>query len=185
MSTNPVSGDNSAAALANQVNSVIRDVQGLQTVNVFKDETGTRRVLLGKQGDGSYGLKVSQPTFDVYTAADDDLIFNSSNNVPKIVVSDTATIDATSSTAGSAITETVPHNLGYVPAFWAYFSAGGFYYQIPNATGWGASGGVMTFTNWLFASVDANNIYLTFIPSSTGNLGTFPIKYYLLQESAS
>ena len=185
MGNTPTNSDSSASQVTNQINGVARDLQALQTTQIFKDDTGTRRVLLGKGADGFYGLKVSQEGVDVFSAANDDLVFNSDQNVFKIVSSGTSIIDATSATAGVAISNTVAHNLGYIPAFQAYYSAGGFFYQLPNSTGWGASGGVMTFTNWIFAAVDDTNIYLYFIPSASGDIGLFPVKYYLLQETAN
>jgi len=180
MATTPTNSSSSSAQVTNQVNNVAREVQAMQTVQVFKDDAGTRRVILDKDG-----LRTSPVGVDVFTAGNDELTFNSNQNVFKIVASGTSTINASSATAGAIITNTVAHNLGYIPAFQAYYSLSGYNYQLPNSTGWGASGGAVTFVNWLFAATDDTNIYINMIPASSGDLGLYTVKYYLLQETAN
>lgn len=203
MPITPATGDSSSSQIANQLNTLARDVQGLQQVQVFKDETGTRRVLLGKQGDGSYGLKVSKPTFDVYDATDSNLIFNSSQNVFKIVQSDTVsqTLTNTANVVSGAEANNpqiwpIPHNLGFSPAFLVYMTApagfveGSALFQLPHTTFFndGTVNDGFFFTHF-HATADSTNLYIKYnhlvntdySPSSP----TFTIRYYLLQETAN
>ena len=195
MSTPIISGDAKPAQIANSLNGAIRDLQSLQTVNVFKDETGTPVVILDKNG-----LKTTAPGggIDVTTAGNEDFTFNSNNNVFKIVQSGTNTLpDATATTgaagAGAAdVATSVAHGLSYIPAVLAFVTSAGNYLQIPfiyGVTFSGASGGmgVVRYS----VSVDATHIYFnTEIEFWAGsaqsvNAGGLPVKYYLLQETAN
>jgi len=40
-------------------------LENINQTQIFKDETGVRRIILGKLPDGTYGLVISKPTFDV------------------------------------------------------------------------------------------------------------------------
>jgi hypothetical protein len=128
--------------------------------------------LLGKGANNFYGLKVSKPGIDVYTAPDSDLIFNSSQNVFKIVQS--GTVDIVTG-AGEANDVTVTHNLGYAPVVIAYLQlTDGIITPIPQYVG-------SSYT-WL----TSNPVNVKFVYSATtpGATATWTIKYYFLQESA-
>lgn len=56
------------------------------------DGTGTRRLLAGTYPDGSVKIKLSQDTYDVATATDDQLIWSSDFNMFKIVKTGTLSI---------------------------------------------------------------------------------------------
>lgn len=85
MSVTPVNSSSSQAAVANTINSIAQELEAMKNVQIFKDDTTTRRVLLGKGADGFYGIKVSKENSDVFSAADDDLLFSSSFNNESIV----------------------------------------------------------------------------------------------------
>jgi hypothetical protein len=76
---------NDLNSIVTQINTNLLDLKNNEVTTVIKDDTGTRRVLLGKGADGFYGIKVSKVGNDVYSAADDDLIFSSSFNNESIV----------------------------------------------------------------------------------------------------
>lgn len=55
----------STAAIVNSLNNTTREVNRLQTVQVFKDSSGKRRIIFGKLPDGTYGLAISKEGYDV------------------------------------------------------------------------------------------------------------------------
>lgn len=190
-----VSGQASNGDIANSLNAAIREQNAMQQTQIFKDDTGTRRVLLGKGADDFYGLKVSQPGEDVYTAEDDELVFNSDNNVLKIVFSGTAAQTVASLAQDATDTVTVAHNLGYIPAAIIYLNGTGSTYltadrhytppvTVPVKVGATYYPGVIhTF------ELDSTNIYFKVTNSSAAtpitDIGTVNWKYYLLQETAN
>lgn len=197
MSTAKVSGDASNGQIANSVNSLIRDVEGMQTTQIFKDDAGTRRVLLGRGANGFYGLKVSEDGIDVFDAADEDLVFNSNNNVFKIVSSgfiNSPAVTIAAPGAGNFGTDTqysanVSHGLGYAPIVLGFTADGGYYKPLPLA---GSTAGSATSAFWqeLFVVADATNVYvgyhiMTYGQAISAAAGFYRVKYYLLQESAS
>ena len=75
--------------------------------NVIIINDGTYdRILIGKIGATTYGIKVSKPGFDVKTATDDQLVMSSEFLSLKIAHSDAPISNGN-----------YPHNLGYAPAF--------------------------------------------------------------------
>jgi len=181
-------------AVVNQVNQNIAQLKVQDTTNIFKDDSGTRRVLLGKGKDGFYGLKVSQEGTDVYDGSNEDMTFNSDNNVFKVVGTGTLTItEATINTGGAnygtgtPVSVSVAHGLDYAPAIVAFWDNGGTYSSIPRTLmGTVSSGAFAQFH--VAISVDATNV--------TGSMTSFgynvntsqpatTIKYYLFQETAS
>ncbi len=84
--------------------------------------------LFGLDDAGKVVVKVAKDGYNADTATDAQLIFNSSQNVFKIVVSATATRLVPSLTAGATDTLTIPHNLGYIPSVMAYVNGAGSTY---------------------------------------------------------
>ena len=64
---------------------------------------------------GDYGIKVSQPGYDVATATPSQLVFSSKYKTLKVHAQGSG---AMTHTGGRTIT--IPHNLGYVPLFLAH-----------------------------------------------------------------
>ncbi len=189
-----VNSSSSQAAITNEINNLQRELKNKDTVQVFKDDTGTRRVLLGKGADGFYGVKVSQEGNDVYDAADENLVFNSDNNLFKIHSVAEATLSVPNPwPATNTQTATVAHNLGYTPAVMAFVDN-------PAITGiYGAKGltalpslfalSGMSFI-WSQCRVDDTNVYfdLTNIYSAAANnydVYSWSFKAYILLETAS
>lgn len=198
MSTPMLTGDASNANLATALNDLNRQLQGTQVTQLFKDDTGMRRVLLGKGNDGFYGLKVSKTGFDVFTAEDTDLIFTSDRNNLVVAVSEEVDVPAISYNVGvnsidvDSQQTVYNHNLGRVPLVVATFKYTGTddYFSLPNTAMSTPTG---TVNNWVsvnqFFYVDDTDI--TFVNQSTvsstaGSIGTvlgFTAKFYLLTES--
>ena len=175
----------------NQVNILAKDVGKSKVTQIFNDQTD-RRVLLGKGKSDFYGLKVSKPGFDVYDAGDDDLIFNSDNNVFKIVLSGVTTISVAAFDTYEEVN--VAHGLGYAPLVVAYVDVvgdGANYDALPYTsieTSGAGSGNIARHIK-----VNTNSLYLRFYcftPDYAANPlkaddYTFNIKYYVIQETAN
>jgi hypothetical protein len=189
MAVPQVPGDVNQDDLINSVNNVVRELNNKEQVQVFKDEAGTRRVILDKDG-----LRTSPAGVDVYTATNDQLTFNSNNNVFKIVATYDLTIPSCSLNTGGAnyssgtpTGETVSHNLGYAPAIMAFVSNGGSYVPLPwtHTAGWG-SGGFAYIS--ILCSVDDTEVSVSANISGYNTVTSEPeltVKVYLLQETAN
>lgn len=82
---------------------------------------GLARLLLLADGTDFY-LKISEDSKDVLTASDDEMIFNSQNNLFKIIDSGTASVSLPSVSHGSSGSgsDNIPHTLGYEPLVLAW-----------------------------------------------------------------
>ena len=195
-----IGGDtNDMSQVVNQVNQNIAELKTQDVTNITKDDTGTRRVLLGKGKDGFYGLKVSQPGVDVYDGSDSEMAFNSDNNVFKIIQTGTASITPpTPWSPGDTRRVTIAHNLGYKPVHMVYVdnpAISGVGYYVPGLAALPSmvhlvSSYVAVMTS--SASVDNNNLYIDLNwfnelgTNATGfNIYTWNYKYYILQETAN
>lgn len=181
---------------------------------IIARQGGANKAVFGFFGEANkFGLKVAEDGVDVLTADDDELLFNSEQNVFKVVQTNTHTVSYSfSSHSGSGFTidnktDTIAHNLGFVPAIVVFVEyAGGKFPVVNNTPLAGLSGGTgFTFgggTGFAFAvthasmSVDSTNLYLGI--SRWGNLGngaysasidaesgSLTYRYYLLQETAN
>lgn len=200
MTYRPLSTQNGLSTNFGQVNDMMRDLSKRERVEIFKDDSGTRRVLLGKGANGFYGLKVSPEGKDVYTATDDELIFNSNQNVFKIVASGTLSVSGSYSqgvgsiqnyVVGSAF---VQHDLGYCPALLIYADPDSVLLgPQPVCDGSLLNSGFTadfsyTLTHRFFVttfSLSADIVYNANVVSGTHS-GTVSrnYKYYLLQETS-
>jgi hypothetical protein len=183
-----VNSDNSNAANLNQVNDLARTVRASERTQIFKDDAGTRRVLLGKGLNDFYGLKVSPEGTDVYDAADSDLVFNSNQNVLKIVSSGTHTL--TKPVNQILEEDAIAHGLDFIPILVFNIES------VTTSPGEWRLGLVMnhdTATGALYsiasANVDATNLSFRAQTPSGGiyyaSQLVFNYKYYLLQETAN
>jgi hypothetical protein len=151
---------------------------------VGRDADNLPRLLILADGV-QFVMKVSQDGFSVLTASDDDLIFNSDNNLFKVVA--TGTISGTLPASTGFISIQSAHGLGYAPAIMAFIPVGGGiniptpFLQFNSGTG--------TNIEQTRVEVDSTNVYLKmYAPNVAGGLyGTGfsrQAKYYLFVETA-
>lgn len=168
-------------------------------VQLLFNDSQTNRLLIGKNNSGQEVVWISPTGVDVTTAdpnQPNQLIFNSNQNIFKIVKTGTVTIPGTgnqSPFAAGATGLTIAHNLGFAPAFHAYalvpiVPVGGF----PPVSVWnqafptgGADASGMTYN--LQCGTDANNIYFVDFWSNNSNsapVSSFSVTYYLYASTA-
>lgn len=101
------------ATLVNALNTNFNQVQAQDRRKVITDEDGQDRIVLGKQDDGTYAIRVSDTGSDVGAATDDQLVMNSDWNMWKIIHSGTTQgiPGSTKRVSGITINST---NIGYV-----------------------------------------------------------------------
>lgn len=147
-------------------------------------QVNTNRVLMGNQSVYGEGFYVTKPGIDVKTAKSDaDFIFNSNQNVFKIV--ETGTTNVTTPAAISSANFTINHNLGFVPITIAYINNAYQFIPLP-VTFWGttASKGSAEFEMHIQGVTDTQIIFQITNWASLFNGQVFPLKYYFLQETA-
>lgn len=176
-----VPGDVNQDELINQVNNAVRELNNRDTVQVYKDDAGTRRVILDKDG-----LRTSPEGVDVYTATNDQLTFNSNNNVFKIIATGTVELPGPATSGSNPSTVSVTHGLGYTPIVFAHGSDGGDYQALPWITTWKTGTPNAGMVEWEI-SYTANPTTINFYWQSNLGLngGSITIKYYILQETAN
>lgn len=185
-----------------------RGVQYLGGKNIYSDSENRRivtednsdkRVFLGKIGDGAndWGMKVSQEGVDVAAATDDQLVFNSANNLFKIVATDTALFPAIAARVGTtfgqetlAIETEVQSDVPLICMVFAAYNSS--YRQLPvveyilDADALPISGGIFYLynassyleDNIIKIRVDGQNFDTSVAPA-------MPLRYYVLQETAA
>lgn len=187
MSFRPLNSFNSLDQNFGQATDMFRELYARETVEIYKDNTGTRRVLLGKGANNFYGLRVSKTGFDVYDTADTNLAFNSNQNVFKIVQILTSSITAPANV--NNIT-TIPHGLTYTPAVIGFLEAGiasNTRTPLPTWTGLSRddTNHVINFRTWINLEANQTNVYINFFNSTAASIGPLNVTIYLLQESAT
>jgi hypothetical protein len=158
-------------------------------------DNGTKQVLMGSQATFGEGFYVTKAGKDVtLTTNPTDFIFNSNQNVFKIVASTSLRYTVSGQVQGSVYSPTYLHNLGYEPAFLVYLSGSpvsgaGNYVQLPfGTTSWSA--GTPTQILWSsFITAGTNTTTLTIEMFFAGTAGLFDgvynFKIFLLQETAN
>lgn len=156
---------------------------------LFNDPSDTPRVILHFDSDGNPVFKISESGVDVTTATEDQLTFNSTRNVFKVVATDTISVNKPANE--DAVTITLAHGLSYVPGFVAYALESGVYHQTPLvvtvSTGSAGSG---TTSIYYVARIGADVDNLYFIieagegPAYLESI-TVDFRYYLFIETAS
>lgn len=173
---------------------------GVQSDNKFAlkfldPATGVGIARFGQFADGTTALKVAKPTFEVDTTADANLIFNSNQNMFKIVATGTTTVTTPASlTNKQVVTSTIPHGLGYAPAFQAYVTVPN--YGVAYVAANQLTSVPFTFFSYnitpllyVYASSDASNLYLNvanlYDAALAGLGGVWTFRYYILAETAT
>lgn len=197
---NPTRTSDGTTAITNKQDGSSGAYVSTKDATVKVNDGTVNRVSLGLLSDGSYGLKVSPEGVDVLSATDAQLVFNSGQNVFKIVASDTVvlagrSLGATSSLGVSAALQSVAIPPGLTkPLVIAVGSDDGFQYvnwSGPITSLDGLSGGNVVSTRKLVAYLGYNgsNIEFSYTAfNATGSSWTIPaytIRYYILQETAN
>lgn len=168
------------------------------SLNPFTLSDGSNdRLLIGKDSNGNYVVKVSKPAFDAFDATDSNLIFNSNQDIFKIVSAGITTVPAATASYNNSQNSTttsvvVTHNLGFIPVVVAINSSAGNYFSLPQSS---LNNTSSTIGCWLHSSYywTTTNTTLKFFNTVTvSNTGTgngtsssIDVKYFLLQETAN
>lgn len=185
-----------SAAIVNQNFQALQD-----SLNPFQLSDGSNTILnIGKDSKGKYNIKVAKPGFNAFDAADSNLLFNSNQDTFRIAGKYNATIPALASlpynnnTATGSTSVVITHNLGYIPAFVAYYLNGaGTYTALPYSITFAVGGfGVGNFrSEYIFISATATTFtFLSGVTISSSASGTatnpaLPVIIYALQETAN
>jgi len=188
-------------SLIKQLNEWGRQISNEGITKIFKDDSGTQRVLLGKGSDGFQGIKVSQEGYDVDTAAEDELVMSSDFNSFKIIYTTTLEFpEVAAAGAGSSVTEVVQHDTGIattnglgIVAYLNYdFDPGGVYtmpYITPiiDTGSIVQSAGIKSWHN-ITGSISGGTFVLTAYAinySTTTPIPSGKVRAYVLRETAS
>lgn len=156
------------------------------------------QVLMGNQRTFGEGFYVTRTGVDAITNTDPaQFIFNSNQNVFKVVASSTASLTGSSSINNNQTqTQTIAHNLGFTPAVLIYVNAvsvvgiqgGGGLTNLPVSyilPGIATSYPIITLQN----RIDSTNLYLDLVchlgTANNFSAYTWTYRYYLLQETAT
>jgi len=150
----------------------------LGTGILMKDTTGAVSIAAYIDANNNPVLKVAKTGKDAVTGSNSDLVFNSAQDVFKIVATDTGTIP---SSGTSSSTKTIAHGLSFTPIVMGTVQFGSSFNLCPSI---GVSSSTGVITDMTFVSSDATNIYLTRIVPG-GTVSSQSVKYYILQESTN
>lgn len=149
--------------------------------------------------NGQPVLRVAKEGFDAVTGTNDQLIFNSAQNIFKIVDTDTATINVPSSADDFSDSITIDHNLGFVPSYDAYLTPppgfSGFvkrtklpffdYVLFDSFTGADAGWHINGLGDVNLLTDTQIRFRLSFVNGRASIVGDWTFTYYLQQESLS
>lgn len=175
----------------NQANQSQLLFQNDYSTQIFYDNDGNARVVLGLLPDSNYGLIVSLPGFDATTT--NNLAFSSEQIV--------GTIDCPAVSLAPSGTHryifTVPHNLGYIPNYTVIGTVPNSYTVFPANVGKTVS---INISGWYnndysdlngldynyFVAVDQANLYISLLlGNSTGSTNStldINFQYYIIQQ---
>lgn len=157
------------------------------------------RLLIGQTPEGDIKMRLSQPTYDVLTATDDQLIWDSDRNAFKIVYKGTGRVYGIDNSAGGLWTSGTAdntshfyynHGLGYAPSVISYgdFNYGGTIKRFPLPNGVDFNG-VMgyPFLGYVQVLSTESQIQVTFItcPGVNESANFVDFTFYLVRETAN
>jgi len=116
---------------------------------------------------GDFGIKISQPGFDIITTGDENLLLTSKYNAFK--VAQTAVVDWSIVGPSGGVDKTITHNLGYKPGFMFFFEVDGVDGRII-ADSYSSVSGVSTFSNMYDTYLE---ISINGSPGDSGSLRYF------------
>lgn len=147
-----------------------------------------RTMFIGKDSQGNQVVKIAKSGYDAKEARDDQLNFNSQQNILKVVKTG---IEFVESNGAPISYSTVAHGLGFAPVPLVYLndvnlSPIAAHANIPLPTYSNVtvdtSNQRINFGTWLHAIADADNLYVVLF-NSLGISIKLNYKYFLLQES--
>jgi hypothetical protein len=181
------------------MNQNILELKNREKTEIFKDDTGTPRVILDNNG-----LRTTPAGVDVTTAGNTEYSFNSAQNTLKVVATGTTTMTPSFSSHGvssSGTDQATVHvdltslSLTNPPAILLYVKDNTYYRPVTDGTIYSTS---LTFgaSFTMYFKVGANTTDLSigfwqsYGTSSTGSISafsgtTFNFRYYILQETAN
>lgn len=104
----------------------------------------------------------------------------------EIVKSAKSTIASFSSPATH--TETIAHNLGYVPVPFVYIDDGSKVFALPTIIGYNLGTPTANFvgvTSFMYFAADATNLYIYYAEAASGTSLSYPFKYYLCRQKTT
>lgn len=185
-----------------QSTGMSRGINQLGSPNVFVDsgnnqiivsktdnQVTTNQVLMGDQANFGEGFYVTKPGIPVDTAKNtSDFIFNSNQNIFKIVKTDAFRVALTADLSQYV---SIPHDLDFAPIPMAYLISvtdgainGNFPFPVSAGINVDIVNHVINTTVLLRTSADEQYAYFECLNSTGSALGTFSIRYYLLQETS-
>lgn len=182
---------------AKQVESVIRQVNewgralsNEDRTKLYKDNSGKNRIIIGLLPNGDHGMRVSQEGFDVVEAADDELVFNSSQNIPKIVASGTKTLIAATSSSVAADVDISSLGLENPPLLLCAAvspASSATYLSMPFVQDPSTTSKVVatSWVNFIPGTDEEIRFQVELGSAAAGYAGTWTFKYYVLQETAN
>lgn len=198
----PIAGGETPRTFSRQdLTGMSRGIQQFGTPNLFADsgnnyfgvsKNNVQQVLMGLQPTFGEGFYVTKDGVDVSTTENaSDFIFNSNQNVFKIVQSKLINAGFSSATVS---TVSFDHNLDFAPIIQAYLvnvsTAGPITnanLQLPtfvSASIGGVTAGIVSFGSYLYCAADTVKFHFQLLNATGVSPGTFSIRYYLLQESS-
>lgn len=121
-------------------------------------------------------VKLAQPGFDVKTAGDENLIYNSNWPLLKIYKTGSFTSNNIGATLG-IITEITQHDLGYVPMFWIYSNQPIESWSLTQTAALGNRSDYIGQVNFVIPTMSRNRLTITSNVSSLNNYISF--RYYI------
>jgi|SRR6266850_2519461 len=148
------------------------------------------KALFGRDGNGDYVVKIAKDGFNVLVANNSQLIFNSANNVFKIMATDVVDL-GTSSPGNPATVVDVAHGLSGTPLAIAFGTVtdatfGTRTVPLPHYTMTGTSGisnAVRVIGAYVIMETNGTNIRFTLSGNAITTSAT--VRYYILQETAN
>ena len=168
---------------------------------IGRDENNIPSLIIDSDPINGFEMKISKLGIDVTSATNDQLIFNSSQNVLKVVSTGTVTLPTYNVTSGAGWASSsvaippnavVTHNLGGIPMAFVFMKVTGpggpTLLALPN-TNSGLIGSAYYSTRTDFA-INGTNLEIGQYTITNGNVGTLvqggqTIEYWIMQESAT
>lgn len=188
--------NNNFAKLDNEaVTKVFRGAGGINTFTlgqikdvgvglILRDQDDLPRIVCYIDSSGTPILKVSKDGYDATTTGDENLIFNSAQNVFKIADKLTTTLTGLAALGPGDASTTITHGLGYSPVIVGYLEIPGFgNYPVPfmNVT----AGVVQTTVAISEITTTTFKVKMSTSTAAPAGFGAWPFTYYLLQETAN